>query len=178
MHTWHVDMQVDMQPSHSAIQLCRNIAKQGHWQIKQLLKVQTHFMSCKMLACDQNLSFPETHTKRQATQHGCMPSFLGDRYNWIEIVYVRKKYFELGRLGQPRQDKNLLYRHKSNEPTQGRTPFICTPWVPIHFSFKSQQGVNPLSSLWSFPILWGSWTKNLLCVQEISVLSDQKEIQA
>ncbi len=34
MHTWHIeDMNADMQPSHSAIQICRNIAKRGHWQL-------------------------------------------------------------------------------------------------------------------------------------------------
>jgi hypothetical protein len=61
----HVDMQVEMQPSHSAM-LKYSLA--GALTIEQLLKVQTHFMSCKMLACAQNLSFPETHTKRQETQ--------------------------------------------------------------------------------------------------------------
>jgi hypothetical protein len=36
---------------------------------------------------------PETHTKRQATHHGCLPSLLGDRDKEIEILYstVRKK---------------------------------------------------------------------------------------
>jgi hypothetical protein len=29
----------------------------------------------------------ETHTKRRATQHGCLPSLLGDGYKGIEIVY-------------------------------------------------------------------------------------------
>jgi hypothetical protein len=32
-------------------------------------------------------SYPETLSKRQATQHGCLPSLLGDRNNGIEIVY-------------------------------------------------------------------------------------------
>jgi hypothetical protein len=29
----------------------------------------------------------DTHTKRQATQHGCLPSLLGDGDKGIEIVY-------------------------------------------------------------------------------------------
>jgi hypothetical protein len=29
----------------------------------------------------------ETHTKRQTTQHGCLPSLLGDGDKRIEIVY-------------------------------------------------------------------------------------------
>ncbi len=34
------------------------------------------------------------------------------------MVSVEKKYFALGRLEQPKQDKILLYRHdEANEPT-------------------------------------------------------------
>jgi len=35
----------------------------------------------------QSSFYPETHTKRPATQHGCLPSLLGDRDKGIEIVY-------------------------------------------------------------------------------------------
>ncbi len=39
------------------------------------------------------------HTKRQAIQHGYLPSLLGDGDKWIEIVHGwGKKYFVLGRL--------------------------------------------------------------------------------
>jgi hypothetical protein len=38
----------------------------------------------------------ETHTKRQATQHGCLPNLLGDGDKGIEIVYS--------------EEKNILYR--------------------------------------------------------------------
>jgi hypothetical protein len=42
---------------------------------------------------------PETHIKRQATQHDCLPSLLGDGDKGIEKVYGEdKKYFVLGRL--------------------------------------------------------------------------------
>jgi hypothetical protein len=66
----------------------------------------------------------ETHTKRQATQQDCLPSLLGDRrwgqMNWNSVRRGRK-YFVLGRLQQPRQEKNLLYWHKDpNEPTKER----------------------------------------------------------
>ncbi len=40
----------------------------------------------------------ETHAKRQATQHDCLPSLLGDGDKLIEIVTVRKKTFVLDRL--------------------------------------------------------------------------------
>jgi hypothetical protein len=60
---------------------------------------------------------PETHTKRQASLHGCLHSLLGDRDKGIEIVYGEEKiYFVLGRLEQQRQNKNLVYRHGKPKP--------------------------------------------------------------
>ncbi len=38
----------------------------------------------------------ETHTKRQATQHGCLASLLGDWENRIEIVYNEEKIYCTG----------------------------------------------------------------------------------
>jgi hypothetical protein len=62
---------------------------------------------------------PETHTKRQATQHGSLSSLLGDGDKGIEIVNGEEKSFCTGRLEQLRMNKNLLYLHnKPNEPTK------------------------------------------------------------
>ncbi len=83
---------------------------------------------------------PETHTKRQVTQQYCSPGLLGDGDKRIEIVYtVRKTYFVLGRLEQPRQDKNLLYPHdKPNEPTmEGSLSFLL-----FEFPFTSVSTVS------------------------------------
>jgi hypothetical protein len=57
---------------------------------------------------------PETHTKRQATQHGCLPSLLGHGDKGIEIVWGK------------RQNINLLYRHaKPNKPAkEGPLSFV------------------------------------------------------
>ncbi len=64
----------------------------------------------------------ETHTKRQATQHGCLPSAqLAGRWGQrnCNSVWWWKTYFVLGRQEQPKQNRNLLYRHeKSKEPTK------------------------------------------------------------
>jgi hypothetical protein len=60
----------------------------------------------------------ETHTKRQATQHGCLPS-LPDK--GIEIVYGEEEIFctEPTRAAKKKAEQNLLYRHdKSSEPTK------------------------------------------------------------
>jgi hypothetical protein len=54
------------------------------------------------------------------TRHGYLPlpSLLGDGDKGIEIVYSEEKIFCIqGRLWQPRQLKNLLFRHdKPNKP--------------------------------------------------------------
>jgi hypothetical protein len=59
------------------------------------------------------------HTQRQATQHGCLPSFLGDGDKGIEIVYDEEKICCTGpSRAATRQKINLLYWHdKPNEPT-------------------------------------------------------------
>ncbi len=42
--------------------------------------------------------------------------------------------------------KSLVLAQRAQRTNQGRTPFICTPWVPICLSFNSRQG-PPLSGL-------------------------------
>ncbi len=42
------------------------------------------------------LAKSETHTKRQATQHGWMPGLLGDGDKEIEIVFGEEKIFCTG----------------------------------------------------------------------------------
>ncbi len=63
---------------------------------------------------------PETHTKSQATKHGCLPSLLGEGNKGVKIVLAEEKnIFVLGRLEQPRQNKILFYlQNKHMEPTK------------------------------------------------------------
>jgi hypothetical protein len=62
---------------------------------------------------------------------------------------VKKKYFVLDQLEQPRNNENLLYWHdKPNERTKTEPP----SFVPIHLSFNSQQGPS-LSSLSSLSVV-------------------------
>jgi hypothetical protein len=42
---------------------------------------------------------PETHTKRQVTQQGCLPNLLGDGDKGTEIVYSEEKKFVMNRSG-------------------------------------------------------------------------------
>ncbi len=95
-----------------------------------------------------NISHPETNTKRQATQHGCRPSLVGDGGKGIEIVYGEgKKIFCTGLTRASKtEQKSLVPARQAQRTNQRRTNFICTLWVSIHLSFNSQQG-PPLSSL-------------------------------
>ncbi len=75
----------------------------------------------------------------------------------VEIVYGEEiNYFVLGRLDQPRQNKNLFYSQhdKHNERIkEGPLSFVLFE-SPIHFSFNCQQG--PPHSL--------VWKSNCLCL--------------
>jgi hypothetical protein len=64
------------------------------------------------------LAQPETHAKRQATQHDCLPSLLGDG----EMCTVREKIFCIGPIRTAKAgQKSLVYWHnKTNEPTKER----------------------------------------------------------
>jgi hypothetical protein len=64
---------------------------------------------------------PETHTKRQASQHGCLPSMLSDGEKGIEIVYG--------------EEKNILYR-------QGR--------IKISFTVTTSLTNHPRKDLFHF----------------------------
>ncbi len=82
---------------------------------------------CELLCTQSKLALvsgTEKHTKRQATPHDCLPSLIGDEDKEIEIVYgEEKEYFVLGRLEQPRQNKNCTGT-TTQRTNQGRTPFI------------------------------------------------------
>jgi hypothetical protein len=57
-------------------------------------------------------------------RHGCLPSLLGEGDKVIEKVYgEEKKYFVLGRLEQPWQNKNLLHR-QAQQTNQGPLSFV------------------------------------------------------
>jgi hypothetical protein len=66
--------------------------------------------------------YPETYTKRQATQHGCLPSLLGERHKENEIVYGEEKIFCTGltRAAKAEQKSLVLagYAQRTNEPTK------------------------------------------------------------
>ncbi len=77
------------------------------------------------------------HTKRQATQHGCLPRLLGNGVKGIEIVYG--------------EDKNILYwADYSSQGTTGPTnqlrkePFHLSPLSPHSPQFPYSAEATPL----------------------------------
>ncbi len=96
----------------------------------------------------------DTHYKRQTTQHGFLPSLLGDEDKGIEIVYgEKKKYFVPGPTRAVKAEINLLYRHDNpNELTKkGPLSFVLfeTPFTSV---LTVRRG-PPQSSLCVLPVL-------------------------
>ncbi len=83
---------------------------------------------------------PETHIKRKATWHDCLPRFLGngDNLKWNSVRWG-KKYFVLG----------WLYRHgKPNEPITKGEPLSFVLHESPFASVQQSAGATPLWSLW------------------------------
>ncbi len=89
-------------------------------------------------------SCPETHTKRQATQRGCLPSFLGDDNKGTEIVYGEKNIFCTGPTRAAKaEQKSLVPALQPNEPTKkGPPPFVLSE--PLSPQFQQLGRATPL----------------------------------
>ncbi len=61
------------------------------------------------------------------------------------------------------EQKSLVLARQAQGTNQGRTPFICTLWAPIHFSFTSQQD-PPLSCLSAFYLGSGRGQGEVACL--------------
>ncbi len=83
-----------------------------------------------------------------------MPSLLGGGDKGIEIEYDKEKNISYwADWGSQGITKLFCTGTTSQRTNQGRTPSICTLWVPIHLSSNSQQG-PPLSSLFAQKYIW------------------------
>ncbi len=83
--------------------------------------------------------------KRRSSRHDCLPSLLvdGEQFTW-NCVRRRKKYFVLGWLAQPRQEKNLLYLNDVPNEQIKKGPLSYVPHLP---QFQQSAGATPLLSL-------------------------------
>jgi hypothetical protein len=81
---------------------------------------------------------PETHTKRQATQQGCLPSLLGDGDKGIEIVYCEEKNILC--TGPTRaakeEQKSLVPAGQAQRTNQKKTP------PPFHLYSLSPHNIS------------------------------------
>jgi hypothetical protein len=71
------------------------------------------------------MSYIETHTKRQAIQHGCLPSLLGDGDKGFEKVYSEEKII-LYLTAAKAEQKSLVLARQAKRANQRGTPFVCT----------------------------------------------------
>ncbi len=71
---------------------------------------------------------PETHSKRKAAQHDCLPSVRWGKNILCWAGWAAKA-----------KQKSLVAAGQDQRTNQARTPCIWSLWVPIH-SFNSQQG--------------------------------------
>ena len=68
----------------------------------------------------------ETHTKRQATQNGFLPSLLGDGDKIIDIMFGEEKIYCSRTTRAAKEEQNLLYRQgRPSEATkEGHLLFV------------------------------------------------------
>jgi|LakMenEpi03Aug12_release.lakeMendotaPanAssembly.Ray.scaffolds.fasta_scaffold490322_1 hypothetical protein len=96
--------------------------KEGRRQGKNMKQktIQISMTIESSLLVDSAAFYNSLRPRGAVTQHGCLPSLLGGGHKGIEIVYGEETIFSiLGRLEQPRQNKNILYQHeKPNQPTK------------------------------------------------------------
>jgi hypothetical protein len=85
------------------------------------------------------------HARRQATQHGCLPSLLGDGVKGFEIVYREEKIFCTGpTCAAKAEQKSLLPARKAN---QKKDPFHLYSLSPHSPKFQESAGAITLYSL-------------------------------
>ncbi len=104
------------------------------------------------------VTHPETHTKRQATQHGCLTSLMGDGDKGIEILYSEEKviFSEPTRAAKTKinlQGPLLLYsieKHFENSKTLRCTYLILELFIfiPIFEFYHVAQSVSVLIWAW------------------------------
>ncbi len=126
---------ITVRPAAHLLYVCREIPYMN-------LKVQ-----CALISYYKCQSDPETHTKRQATKHGCLPRWLGVADKGTEIAWWEKEIFCTGPTRAAKAEQKILVPARQTQGiNQHRTPFIFPLWVPMQFQ-QSASAEPPLSSL-------------------------------
>ncbi len=132
-----------------------------HFQLKHFL-----FLQCQVTLCLSLMKFLPKGLAALLFIHAlpnlCQRHILRDRRpstvacplagRWRQMncnsEYGEKKKICTEPTGAAMAEKNLLYRHdKPNEPANGRTPFICTLWVPFTSVSTVSRGYHSIVSL-------------------------------
>jgi hypothetical protein len=98
--------------------------RNAHVKTGPLCTASLHAMVC---AFGSSVRQPETHIKRQAAQHGCLPSLLGDRDKGTEIMYGKQKqlYWAIGPTRALKGDQKSLVPARQAQPTkEGALSFV------------------------------------------------------
>ncbi len=97
----------------------------------------------------------------KVTLHDCLPSLLGDGEKWIEKENSEGGNIVLGRLEQPRQDKNHLYRPEEPNELPKEGPLSFGLFESPFPQFQQSEG-PPLSRL-SIPERFSDSVISVLC---------------
>ncbi len=127
---------------------------------------------------------PETHTKRQATQHGCLPSLLGDRDKGIEIMFGEQKklYRAIWPTRTSKGEQKSLVPARQAQPTKkGPLSFVLfeSPFTSVTTVSRGYPSLVPLAPAIkaSLGVIF-TRTCQLLCTTTISQQQQTGQRQA
>jgi hypothetical protein len=116
------------------------------WRGGQAIRKErdTQIHACRQILVVTTSPHRQRHTKRQATQHGSLPSLLDDGDKGIELVYGEKKEITGPTTAAKAVHKSLV----PERPTQRRKdPFHLSSLSPHAPHFQQSAGRPPLFSL-------------------------------
>ncbi len=92
------------------------------------------FFYCVYFRCT-----PETHIQRQTALHDCLPRLLGEwgHINWNSARWGKNILDWACQCSQGRIKVSCIPAWRAQWTNQGRSPFICTLWVPVFNSLVS-----------------------------------------
>jgi hypothetical protein len=106
--------------------------------------MKTHVLICCVHRVNLLFTVRLRDTYQETGDPARLLTQLDGRYgqrNWNSIRRGKRIFCSGPTIEQPRQNKNLLYRHATIKRTnQGRTLLICSLWVPICLRINSQHG--------------------------------------
>ncbi len=110
-------------------------------QSSSMLRKMYVSLYCLMTVGSANFKVIIKHTSVRRSQCVDQRHTLRDR--WPSTVLWGKKNCTGPTAATKARQKSLVPAQRAQRFNQGRTPFLCTPWVPIHLGFNSQFQQDP-----------------------------------